>query len=763
MSTLLSEALDALARGWALTPLDGKVPILQAWQSQPMPTADLVRKWIDLGYNLGLRTGAISGVFALDQDKGSDPLPWPLPPHPIARTPGGGFHHLLLYPEGYGNSASKLAPKWDTRGDGGQIVFVGSRHPNGGIYTWEVPPSGAPHGPPTLPLPPVPEEILVKLRSVVIGPAPERHGYAEAALVRESARVRNAPEGTRNATLNRAAFSLGQLVSGGALAEHEVRAALEADAILAGLTRQEAARTIESGLHAGLASPRTAPTPQVSAKSLPPERSDMVLIPGAHVLPGGEYKEIGPADFVNNVFAAVSTDLIYRRGGIPGEIAEDRFTELNSARARLLVTRAVRFGMGVTSKPKPGSDAEPEPVLVFRPLTADHGALIAAGAASDPRVRSLELITPHPVLLPDWTVSPPGWSQGVYYTGRAAPEPIRDHETIRATLADLTVDFPFASEADRQNFYGLLLTPLIRYAIGGPAPMHTIHAGAERAGKTKLAEIVFGGTILGQPTPVFQLGNYEEEREKRIFAMLLSGETVLLLDNLSERIDSPALASLLTANVYRGRTLGRSHVAALPNLLTIVATGNNVEASSELSKRVVPIGLETPPNPEHRNDFKHPDLPAYVARQRQQVLACLLGMVTNWREAGAPSGAVPFGGFEGWARAVGGILAMHGLPLWLTNAVAWRTSADEWASDLAVLVEAWAGLPGRRVTAGEAFELAKREGVFADCTGHSDPAKGVMLFTKRVLSKLPERPVGLWRVRKLRSAGRTRYELWAIE
>lgn len=746
MSTLLTEALAALARGWALTPLSGKVPVLQAWQSQPMPTEALVRKWLDAGCNLGLRTGAVSGVFALDQDAGSAPLPFELPPHPIARTPGGGFHHLFREC-GLGNSASKLAPKWDTRGDGGQVVFVGSTHPNGGVYTWEVPPTG--------PLPELPEAVLAKLRSVHVPPPPESNGYAHAALVRESARVRHAPEGARNETLNRAAFALGQLVAGGALDEHEVRATLEADAVLAGLPQHEAARTIDSGISGGLKSPRRAPERAVAPTK--PAQPGLVLIPGSHVLPSGEYVEVSPADFSDSVFEAAPADLIYRRGGIPGEIAEGTFSALTSARARLLVTRAVRFGAGVAPK----KDGDP-PTLVFRPLTADHGALIVAGAVSDQRVRSLDLITPHPVLLPDWTVSPPGWAQGVYYVGRAAPEPIRDHATIRATLSDLVVDFPFASEADRENFYGLLLTPLLRYAIGGPAPMHTIHAGMERTGKTKLAEIVFGGIVLGRPTPVFQIGQHEEEREKRIFAMLLSGETTLLLDNLAERVDSPSLASLLTANVYRGRTLGHSHVSSLPNLLTIIATGNNVEVSSEISKRVVPIGLETPPDPESRNDFKHPDLPAYVARQRDQVLGCLLGMVANWRAEGAPSGKMPFGGFEGWSRAVGGILSMHGLARWLTNAVSWRSDADEWATDLTLFVRAWAELPGRRVTALEGFELAKRLGVFLECTGQPDPARGALLFARRVLAKLPGRPIEGHRVHKLRVDGRTRYELWAV-
>jgi hypothetical protein len=77
--------------------------------------------------------------------------------------------------------------------------------------------------------------------------------YARRALDAEAARVRAAVEGTRNPTLNRAAFNLGQLVGAGALADDVVVAALlDASA----LPESEALRTIASGLHAGKASPR---------------------------------------------------------------------------------------------------------------------------------------------------------------------------------------------------------------------------------------------------------------------------------------------------------------------------------------------------------------------------------------------------------------------------------------------------------------------------------------------------------------------------
>jgi hypothetical protein len=65
-----------------------------------------------------------------------------------------------------------------------------------------------------------------------------------------------APPGRRNATLNSAAFSLGQLVGGGLLDVDAVAGALLIAALASGLGETEAMRTIESGLKAGQCHPR---------------------------------------------------------------------------------------------------------------------------------------------------------------------------------------------------------------------------------------------------------------------------------------------------------------------------------------------------------------------------------------------------------------------------------------------------------------------------------------------------------------------------
>jgi hypothetical protein len=68
--------------------------------------------------------------------------------------------------------------------------------------------------------------------------------------------VRGSEPGGRNRTLNRAAFSLGQLIAQGALSRDVVEWALSSAARDCGLGNREAASTIRCGLEAGFLAPR---------------------------------------------------------------------------------------------------------------------------------------------------------------------------------------------------------------------------------------------------------------------------------------------------------------------------------------------------------------------------------------------------------------------------------------------------------------------------------------------------------------------------
>ncbi|OQB85182.1 MAG: hypothetical protein BWX88_02021 [Planctomycetes bacterium ADurb.Bin126] len=782
------------SQGWSFTPLDGKRPVSKGWQAAPRESLEEALAWADQG-NVGLRTGRASGIVVIDVDPGADMEPLNLPGTVTALTGRpGGLHLYFACDKPLGNSSGKLGPHIDVKADRGQVVFPGSVHPDTGtVYGWaegrepwnvevaELPahivdlltsadrPAQDAAGPaPDDETPSDPVQSPSTARRVPNAPADGKvRDYVRTAFQLELHAVRSAANGTRNHTLNRAAFCLGRLVGGGYLPRVEVEATLLATAESVGLARMEAMTTIRSGLDAGIAQPRVVElsAPASAAAADLPEQSEYVLIPGPHTDDEGTSVERSNAEFGAEVLARLPADAIYRRDFIPGEIVGSpggrKWVEFSCDRMRIVIDSHVKLGKWIANRQAKGQS------LLYQASSKDVAGIVIAYTSGAVGVRDLSLMVSYPVYGPGFVRVEPGWHDGLFYDPPdelSDLQPETDCEVIANVLHDLVADFPFKTEADRQNFFGLLLTPLIAPAIEGNRPMHLLNAPLERTGKSKLVNEVFGGVITGRDTPSMQITDREEEREKRILAMLFQGETLMHLDNLPAYIDSPALASLLTTQRFLGRLLGYSRNVSLPNNLTIVGTGNNVQASGEIAKRIVPIMIEpTSANPEARTDFQHPDIRAYVRQQRRTVLECLLGLVENWLAAGRPKHANRLGGFETWSETVGGILQVNGLRVWRTNEAEWRCRANTGGGEMLRFVELWHERFGPvEVVPKDLLNLAEQEELFASLFARRNPQAIATAFG-RMLQRHADTPVGNWRIRYRSNSNRPCYRLEEIE
>ena len=233
--------------------------------------------------NVAIRTGAVSGLIVLDVDPdhgGDDSLDallhehGPLPPGAIVRTGSGGQHFYFTHPGGMirNDTGRRLGPGLDIRGDGGYVIAPPSRHTTGVTYRWD---------PPDRQLPQPPGWLLDRLREPARPPtrstpptsepsSPRRiSAWAGAALERELDKVSAAQEGSRNSTLNRSAFSLGQIIGSGALDANEVEHLLLDRATAIGLGEREARATIASGLTAGTRQPRSPADRTIDLRTIP--------------------------------------------------------------------------------------------------------------------------------------------------------------------------------------------------------------------------------------------------------------------------------------------------------------------------------------------------------------------------------------------------------------------------------------------------------------------------------------------------------------
>ena len=315
-----------------------------------------------------------------------------------------------------------------------------------------------------------------------------------------------------------------------------------------------------------------------------------------------------------------------------------------------------------------------------------------------PELPPLDGIATTPYFDQDGTlIAADGYHQGtrrLLHTGTLRMPAIRDvptAEEVAQAVKLLTVewlgDFPFASEADKANAVAVLLTMTGRmfYTL---VPLFVYDASTAGSGKGLLVTTT-SLISTGQAPDVMELPEAGEEQRKKITSAVLAGHELIMWDE-SHVIAGRTLAAILTAERYSDRLLGGNKLISVTNRFTQVALGNNVQVWGDMKRRVVPTRLvPDTEHPEHRTDFRHPDLEHWVRRRRSELLAAVLTIWRNWIAMGRPETAAGMGSFDRWARAVGGALDAAGIKGFRANTSQWLSYSDDddggWGSHLAQL------------------------------------------------------------------------------
>jgi len=354
-------------------------------------------------------------------------------------------------------------------------------------------------------------------------------------------------------------------------------------------------------------------------------------------------------------------------------------------RRRRLSSRS--FGQGIVEPPllETARDilalrAYPEdvfPVLtgvIHHPYFTKSGRLVSNGGY-DPESR--------------WWYEPPA---GV--TIRPVPENPTQEElnaAVHTLVNDLFADFPFESDTDRTHALAFLLQPFCRQLIQGPTPMALIEAPAAGTGKGLLANCI-AIPATGRPLEMTPQRDGDEEWRKGITASLLSSPPFICFDNLNGRLKSTALEAALTTEFWSDRILGESRIVRLPVLSGWIATGNNVDLSPDLFRRVVMIRLDAKTQiPETRDvgKFKHPRLIRWAQENRGELIWAALVIIRAWLSAGRPAGTEMMGSYESWTEVVGGIIKHSGRQGFLANRVVNKCVADDEQYQFVRFIAAW--------------------------------------------------------------------------
>ena len=515
--------------------------------------------------------------------------------------------------------------------------------------------------------------------------------YGVAALAAELDALRHSANGSRNNALNRAAYSLAQLVTGGELEWLTVESALLNVALDAGLGEGEATATIKSGMNAGAREPRSAPHDAAGAAAGAGFAYD-----GFGALEGDGELPMAPAkpalkqidvtrqqrDIADDVLLALNqandradNPVIFVSGGALCSLVDaddDGRKILAHDRASFQHTAAQCADFIA-----PGKDDEPRDA---RPPGDTLAGILASGDWPGlPRLRAL-VWTPH--FLQDGTlIRRPGYDPATerWLLGDCLPSgdmPIGD----AVGLIDYWLqDFPFAGRADRAGAFGMLLqqflTPWVA-DLNAPTPLWVISAATQGSGKTLLMELL-AYVHAGRRRAVATMPKTDEEAVKVLVAAVMEQPSAVLFDNLSGNIASDALAGAITSSHYGGRRLGSNATASGRTGWLWAATANNPTLDADLARRGVLIRLESDsPQPDRRTGFAIPRIWAWTLEHRADLVDAALSIVNHWVRRGQPLGSATKGSFERWAEVLAGVLDAAGIDGFLANDDVLRRDTD---------------------------------------------------------------------------------------
>jgi hypothetical protein len=356
-------------------------------------------------------------------------------------------------------------------------------------------------------------------------------------------------------------------------------------------------------------------------------------------------------------------------------------------------------------------------LIPARPPSWCVGAVMVRGQY--PGLRHLYAVAEHPVLRPDGTVlTAQGYDActGLYLASdkcMSIPDrpTLADAKAASDKLLNVVQDFPFASEAHRSAWLAALLTPLARFAFEGPAPLFLVDANVRGSGKGLLLDCICTITT-GKRLTIATYTDDQDELRKRITSLAITGERMVLFDNLEGRFGNAVLDAALTAVSWEDRLPGFNRIVRAPLLMTWFSTGNNVAVHADTARRICHVRLDSSlEHPELRSDFKNPELLRHVEGRRDELLAAALTILRAYFAAGKPGQNLPpWGSFLGWSDLVRAAVVWCGLPDPAETRVQMQERSDVTAEHMGVLLASWEQLdPDRQgLTASGAIDTIKR-------------------------------------------------------
>lgn len=222
-------------------------------------------------------------------------------------------------------------------------------------------------------------------------------------------------------------------------------------------------------------------------------------------------------------------------------------------------------------------------------------------------------------------------------------------------LKEVISEFPFKTDCDQSVALAAILTSIIRPFVK-TSPLFAITAPCPGTGKSALADLISIITT-GKPASAFKYFSDDIELAKSLFAVLLRGPSVILIDNVTGIVNSQVLCIALTQETMAQRILGQSKTISVSTSTMMMMTGNNLTLAEDMTRRTLYCCLDANVEKPAERQFKR-NIYSFARQERAKIITAILAIHKAYHLANISemNELKPMNGFNDWSDKIRGPL-----------------------------------------------------------------------------------------------------------
>jgi 5S rRNA maturation endonuclease (ribonuclease M5) len=238
----------------------------------------------------------------------------------------------------------------------------------------------------------------------------------------------------------------------------------------------------------------------------------------------------------------------------------------------------------------------------------------------------------------------------------ASGEPVESVtlDEARVLLSEAIQDFQFATPADRARALASIVTPALVFGglVRSMRPtLDLAEADDSQTGKgykKKQTAAIYRQKVRTITQKKTGIGSLEESFN----AALIRGQNFICFDNVRGRIDSPAIESFLTEDVYFARAAFSKNIEIDTRRICLMLTSNKADLTNDLANRCSCVRILKRP-PEYRyKTYLEGDILEHIRAHQPRYLGAVFAVIRAWHEAGKPRTNETRHDFRPWAQTL---------------------------------------------------------------------------------------------------------------